>query len=171
MTTECRRLTQGYGTFETGQTFVNVANRILNYEILNQGIGGYYFDKNSLMPLEKFTPDKVVIAMGTNLCYWTDKEKYVAEFFEKLPSVYGDIPVLVITPLWRSDYPDAFDEICEIRSLIEKYSASLKNVKIIRGDTLIPHDEKYFYDKLHPNASGGEIYGKNLAKKIKALKF
>ncbi len=164
-------ITQGYGTFETGQTFVNVANRILNYEILNQGIGGYYFDKNSLMPLEKFTPDKVVIAMGTNLCYWTDKEKYVAEFFEKLPSVYGDIPVLVITPLWRSDYPDAFDEICEIRSLIEKYSASLKNVKIIRGDTLIPHDEKYFYDKLHPNASGGEIYGKNLAKKIKALKF
>ena len=69
-------ITQGFGTFETGQTFVNVANRILNYEILNQGIGGYYFDKNSLMPLEKFTPDKVVIAMGTNLCYWDDKEKY-----------------------------------------------------------------------------------------------
>ena len=164
-------ITQGYGTFATGQTFVNVANRALDYEILNQGIGGYYFDKNSLMPLDKFIPDKVVIAMGTNLCYWDDKEKYVAGFFEKLPSVYGSVPVLVITPLWRADYPDSFDKVCEVRSLIEKHSASMKNVKIIHGDTLIPHDEKYFYDKVHPNASGGEICGENLVGKIRELKF
>lgn len=164
-------ITQGYGTFATGQTFVNVANRTLDYEILNQGIGGYYFDKNSLMPLDRFVPDKVVIAMGTNLCYWDDKEKYVAEFFEKLPSVYGSVPVLVITPLWRADYPDSFDKVCEVRSLIEKHSASMKNVKIIHGDTLIPHDEKYFYDKVHPNASGGEICGENLVEKIRELKF
>ena len=55
--------------------------------------------------------------------------------------------------------------------MIVKHSASLKNVRIIHGDTLVPHDEKYFYDKLHPNASGGKIYGENLAAKIKELKF
>lgn len=164
-------ITQGYGTFETGKTFVNVANRILNYELLNQGVGGYYFDKNSLMPLEKFVPDKVVVAMGTNLCCWDDKEKYVAEFFEKLPSVYATVPVLVVTPLWRADYPDAFDEVCKVRDLIEKYSSPLKNVTIVHGDEFLPHDEKYFYDKLHPNALGGEIYGKNFAAKVKEIKF
>lgn len=164
-------ITQGYGTFETGQTFVNVANRALEYELLNQGIGGYYFDKNSLMPLENFVPDKVVVAMGTNLCYWDDKEKYIAEFFEKLPSVYGNVPVLVITPLWRSDYPDAFDQIRGIGDLIVKYASQLKNTTIVRGDEFIPHDEKYFYDKLHPNAFGGEIYGENLVKKIREIKF
>lgn len=164
-------ITQGYGTFETGKTFVNVANRALEYELLNQGIGGYYFDKNSLIPLENFVPDKVVVAMGTNLCYWDDKEKYIAEFFEKLPSVYGNVPVLVITPLWRSDYPDAFDQICTIGDLIVKYASQLKNATTVRGDEFIPHDEKYFYDKLHPNAFGGEIYGENLVKKIREIKF
>lgn len=164
-------ITQGYGTFETGKTFVNAANRILGYELLNQGVGGYYFDKNSLMPLEKFVPDKVVVAMGTNLCYWDDKEKYVAGFFEKLPFVYPDVPVLAVTPLWRADYPDAFDEVRKVRDLIEKYSSPLKNVTVIHGDELIPHDEKYFYDKLHPNAVGGEIYGKNFAAKVKEIKF
>ena len=58
--------------------------------------------------LRKFIPDKVVITMGTNLCYWDDKVKYVAGFFEKLPTVYGDTPILIITPLWRADYPDLF---------------------------------------------------------------
>lgn len=164
-------ITQGYGTFETGKTFVNVANRALEYELLNQGIGGYYFDKNSLIPLENFVPDKVVVAMGTNLCYWDDKEKYIAEFFEKLPSVYGNVPVLVITPLWRSDYFDAFDQIRGIGDLIVKYASQLKNATIVRGDEFIPHDEKYFYDKLHPNAFGGEIYGENLVKKIREIKF
>ena len=164
-------ITQGYGTFETGKTFVNVANRALEYELLNQGIGGYYFDKNSLIPLENFVPDKVVVAMGTNLCYWDDKEKYIAEFFEKLPSVYGNVPVLVITPLWRLDYPDAFEQIRGVGDLIVKYASQLKNATIVRGDEFIPHDEKFFYDKLHPNAFGGEIYGENLVKKIREIKF
>ena len=157
-------ITQGYGTFETGKTFVNVANRIWGCELLNQSVGGYYFDKNTLMKLDKFTPEKVFIAMGTNLCYWDDKEKYIAEFFEKLPSVYGDVPVTVITPLWRADFPDAYDKVKEVSGLIEKYTSALANVSIINGDTLIPHEEKYFFDKLHPNADGAVIYGENLAK-------
>ena len=164
-------ITQGYGTFETGKTFVNAANRILNYELLNQSVGGYYFDKDSLLPLKKFKPEKVIVAMGTNLCYWHDKEKYISGFFEKLPYVYGDVPVLAITPLWRADQPDAFNKVCEVCALIEKYAASLQNVHVIHGDTLVPHEEKYFFDKLHPNAAGGELYGKNLAEIIKKLKF
>lgn len=159
-------ITQGYGTFETGRTFVNVANRIFGYELLNQSVGGYYFDKNTLERLDKFSPEKVFIAMGTNLCYWDDKEKYVAEFFEKLPSVYGYVPVAVITPLWRNDFPDAYEKVGEVSGLIEKYSRGMNNVKIIKGDEMIPHDEKYFFDKLHPNADGATFFGKNLARTI-----
>ena len=104
--------------------------------------------------------------MGTNLCYKADKEKYIAEFFEKLPSVYGDVPVSVITPIWRSDFPDAYDQVKEVSGLIEKYTSDLANGTVIRGDTLIPHDEKYYFDKLHPNAEGVVIYGENLVKAI-----
>ncbi len=33
-------ITQGYGPLRSGQTYVSVANRLLGWDILNQGIGG-----------------------------------------------------------------------------------------------------------------------------------
>lgn len=159
-------ITQGYGAFESGATFVNVVDRILGYELLNQGIGGYYFDKNSLERLDKFVPEEVFIAMGTNLCCVDDKEKYIAEFFEKLPCIYANVPITVITPIWRNDFSDAYKKVCEVSDLIEKFSQGIENIKIIYGDKMIPHDEKYFLDKLHPNAEGAIIFGENLAKAI-----
>ena len=33
-------ITQGYGPLRSGIIYVSVANRLLNYDIINQGIGG-----------------------------------------------------------------------------------------------------------------------------------
>ena len=41
-------ITQGFGPLRSAHTYVSVANRLLNYDILNQGIGGYVYDKNVL---------------------------------------------------------------------------------------------------------------------------
>lgn len=38
-------ITQGYGPLRSACTYVSVANRLLNYDIINQGIGGYIYDK------------------------------------------------------------------------------------------------------------------------------
>ena len=62
----------------------------MGFELLNQGIGGYYYDCNSLMPLENFVPDRIIIAMGTNLHDWADKEKYILAFYKKIIEVYAD---------------------------------------------------------------------------------
>ena len=59
-------ITQGFGPLRSGQTYVCVANRILNYDIINQGIGGYVYDKKSLMKMEGYEPDKIIVALGTN---------------------------------------------------------------------------------------------------------
>lgn len=59
-------ITQGYGPLRSSCTYVSVANRILNYDIINQGIGGYIYDKNSLMKMEGYEPDKIIVALGTN---------------------------------------------------------------------------------------------------------
>lgn len=162
-------ITQGYGAFITGQTYVNVANRLLGYEILNQGIGGYYYDEHILTPISDFQPDKIIIAMGTNQFLGKEKSETIPAFYRKLAAVYPDVPVLTITPLWRHDYIEqraAFDECV---SIIQKSAAPYPNITVIDGFQLVPGCAEYYIDGLHPNALGMTLYGQNLAAKIQKL--
>ncbi|MBE6607466.1 MAG: SGNH/GDSL hydrolase family protein [Ruminococcaceae bacterium] len=164
-------ITQGYGTFITSETYVNVAMRKLGYDVLNQGIGGYYFDANVITPMEGYTPDKIIIAMGTNQHTWSDNERRVAEYFEKLDKVYNGIPTLVLTPIWRCNPGTDMKKLLEIAEIIKVECAKYPNIKVVDGFELVPNLPDYFCDALHPNALGGEVYGNNLVNKIKELKF
>jgi hypothetical protein len=163
-------ITQGYGSFRSAHTYVNVASRLLNYDTINQGIGGYVYDKRVLMSMENYHPDKIVISLGTNQ-YETTSMKDIEEYYERLYEVYGDTPVLCITPIWRGD---ALHQI----QVLERFSQELKsicaiysNIKVIDGFKLVPHTSEYFIDEVHPNALGAEIYGRNLVLAIKEIGF
>lgn len=165
-------ITQGYGPLRSYQTYVSVANRILNYDILNQGIGGYIYDKKSLMKMEGYDPDKIIVALGTN--QFGDEKAYemVKEYYETLIGIYGEeIPILCITPLWRGDTGDGIPTLikfCEnIREIVGKY----KNIKVVDGFKMVPHLEEYYLDNLHPNALGTEVYGRNLVEEIRRIGF
>ena len=162
-------ITQGYGPLRSSCTYVSVANRILNYDILNQGIGGYVYDKNSLMKMDGYTPDRIIVALGTNQ-YRDTNMTAVEEYYKTLIGIYGEeIPVICITPIWRGDSFDGFpimDEFCKkVKAIAEQY----KNVKVIEGMKLVPHFPEYYLDNLHPNSLGCEMYGRNLAEAIKNL--
>lgn len=163
-------ITQGYGTFQTSDTFVNICQRKLGFEVLNQGIGGYYHDAECLMPLENFPPDRIIVSTGTNLHNWKDKEGYITEFYAKLNEVYGNVKTLSITPLWRGDDGADADGLIKTRLLIEKECEKYGTI-VLSGDELIPHDKKMFYDNLHPNAFGAETYAENLCKFINDIDF
>ena len=164
-------ITQGFGTFITSETYVNVANRALGYEVLNQGIGGYYYDEKIITPMEGYTPDKIIVSMGTNQHRSPDKEERITKYFEALDRVYNGVPVLAITPIWRCNPSTEMDKLIETAEIIKKVASGYDNVKVVDGFTLVPNLRDYFCDELHPNALGGEIYGNNLVKAIKALKF
>ena len=164
-------ITQGFGTFITSETYVNVANRVLGYEILNQGIGGYYYDEKIITPMDNFTPDKIIVSMGTNQHRSPDKKERIEKYFEALDKVYNGIPVLAITPIWRCNPGTDMDMLVETANIIKEVAAKYPNVKVVDGFTLVPNLRDYFCDELHPNALGGELYGNNLVKAIKALKF
>ncbi len=162
-------ITQGYGPLRSSCTYVSVANRILNYDILNQGIGGYVYDKKSLMKMDGYTPDRIIVALGTNQYRDTDMTA-VEEYYETLIGIYGEeIPVICITPIWRGDSFDGFsimDEFCrKVKAIAEQY----KNVRVIEGMKLVPHFPEYYLDNLHPNSLGCELYGRNLAEAIKNM--
>lgn len=163
-------ITQGYGPLRSAHTYVSVANRLLNYEIINQGIGGYIYDKNSLMKMDGYTPDKIIVSLGTNQ-YGTETMKDVEEYYEVLTDIYKDIPVLCITPLWRGDNPEGvktLTKFCEnIKDIVKKYN----QIMVVEGFKLVPHLPEYFLDNLHPNQLGAEIYGRNLVSEISKLGF
>lgn len=164
-------ITQGYGPLRSSNTYVSVANRILNYDIINQGIGGYVYDKNSLMKMEGYNPDKIIVALGTNQ-YGDDDMSVVEEYYKTLIGIYGkEIPILCITPLWRGDSVDGLPVLMDFCEKVRNIAGQYKNVKIVDGMKMIPHFPEYFLDNLHPNCLGCEIYGRNLVDEIKRIGF
>ena len=164
-------ITQGFGPLRSGQTYVSVANRILNYDIINQGIGGYIYDKKSLMKMEGYTPDKIIVALGTNQ-FGAETMTDVEEYYEVLTGIYGTkIPILCISPLWRGDIPEGIPTLIKFCENVKKIAGSYPNVKVVDGFTLVPHLPEYFLDNLHPNGLGTEVYGRNLVEAIKKIGF
>lgn len=164
-------ITQGFGPLRSSCTYVSVANRILNYDIINQGIGGYVYDRKSLMKMPGYTPDKIIVALGTNQ-YGSETMTDVEEYYETLTEIYGNtIPILTISPIWRGDRPEEFDKFesfCEnIKNICRKYA----NIRIVDGFTLVPHLGEYYRDGLHPNLLGAEVYGNNLVRTIEKIGF
>lgn len=163
-------ITQGFGPLRSGHTYVSVANRLLNYDIINQGIGGYVYDKNVLMQMYDYKPDKIIISMGTNQ-FGTESMEGIEEYYELLKDIYGDTPVLCILPLWRDDVPNGLPTLkkfcANLKAIAEKYD----NVTVVDGFKLVPHLPEYFLDKLHPNCLGCEVYGRNLVLEIQKAGF
>lgn len=164
-------ITQGYGPLRSAQTYVSVANRLLNYDIINQGIGGYVYDKKSLMKMDGYTPDKIIVALGTNQ-FGCETMKDVEEYYETLIGIYGTgIPVLCISPLWRGDLPEQLPVLVRFCENVKAIAGRYPNVKIVDGFTLVPHLPEYFLDNLHPNVLGAETYGRNLVEAIRRIGF
>ena len=161
-------ITQGYGPLRSAQTYVSVANRILDYDVINQGIGGYIYDKNSLMPMPGYVPDKIIVALGTNNHHDAAQISDITEYYDTLTDLYGsDIPILCISPIWRGDNPADYDNFVAYCNMIRKTAGSYKNVTVVDGFTLVPHLSEYYLDNLHPNLLGAETYGRNLAEVIR----
>lgn len=163
-------ITQGFGPLRSAHTYVSVANRLLDYEILNQGIGGYVYDKTVLEKLPGFVPDKIIISMGTNQ-YGCETMEAVEAYYERLKEVYGDTPVLCITPIWRGDNPEGLPILERFCSNLKAIAAKYDNVTIVDGFKLVPHLSEYFLDNLHPNCLGSEVYGRNLVLAIQNAGF
>ena len=157
-------ITQGYGPLRSAYNYVNVANRILDWDVINQGIGGYIYDKGSVMPMEGYTPDLIMVALGTNQ-YMSGDLRPVREFYERLREVYdSSIPAIVISPVWINDFEhngqkEDFIRFCEG---IKCIAAGTPNTRVIDGFELVPHGSEYYIDDLHPNLEGAKTYGKKL---------
>lgn len=153
--------------------YVNIISSRLNYNAVNQAIGGDAFDKNHLLHSPDFKPDIIFVAYGTN--NWGDVvpgankncREDADEYFSELVKLYSNAEVNVILPIWRKDkdiHPErkfSFNEVSNIiRETAEKY-----NFNVVDGIDFIPQIEKLYWDGyLHPNEIGFLFYADSLEK-------
>ena len=167
-------ITQGGGSERSGCTYVNIVKRALNYEIVNWGIGGYLFDEKILQRVD-FKPNKIIVALGTNNCSqsFDDNKKAIECFFEKINTLYPNIPVFAIVPQWVGTGNEKhINTYRQIKPLIEQTVLQYPQMQSVSAYDMIPHFSEYFMnDLVHPNALGMESYGWNLVKAIKKCGF
>lgn len=164
-------ITQGYGSAYTSHSYVNVANRRLGYELLNQGIGGYYYDCNIIQPLPDFSPDKIIVSLGINGHINPEKEKMINDYYKALVHLYPNIPILSITPLWaKADWID-MQGVLDTAKFIRNNAKMYPQISVLDGFELVPHLSEYFIDGVHPNTLGMTLYAYNLVKEIESIGF
>ena len=163
-------ITQGYGPLRSAYTYVSIANRLLNYVIINQGIGGYIYDKNVITQMNDYRPDKIIVALGTNQ-FGTETMEGIEEYYVQLKKVYGDTPVLCISPIWRGDHPEGYDTLVRFCEDVKRIAGQYQNITVVDGFKLVPHLPEYYLDKLHPNVIGAELYARNLVDAIRKTGF
>lgn len=67
--------------------------------------------------------------------------------------------MLVITPIWRLDFNLDAEELVKTRDIIKSVCAKYSNISVLDGFDILPSDNSFFADGLHPNSFGASIYG------------
>ena len=162
-------ITQGYDCLRirTHNTF-QVAS-YFNADLINKAVGGMVFCPKIIEKSHKQFL-KIFVAYGTNdfsSCKKEEFENNCYEFFRKLLSFYPNIPIYVITPIYRICDKELLEKVDfsldYARKYIGKTAERFSNVRIINGLSLIEHKENSFSDlRLHPNEEGFKYYSKRV---------
>lgn len=167
-------ITQGYDARYPSRRYGARLADALDAEEIDKGIGGEIFRPRLAELSDERDIDYVTVAYGTNDWSSTDGKNFLADakaFFTALSARYPDARIFAITPIWRKDVNaekpmGAFENV---KNAIAEATKGLKNVTLIEGIDLVPHDEGLFADlRLHPRDEGFDFYAQNLIKKIKA---
>ena len=166
-------ITQGAGPEIASLSYINILNREYKYDIIDQGIGGYRFEAGHLMKVEGISPERIIVALGTN--YYDaadiyDYEKAVSDYFKRLNEIYPSVKKLVITPIYRvRDLDIERYEWC--RGVIKREALKYNGTYVVDGETVMPNDPITLSDGVHPSTYGSMMMGKRLIEKMKELKF
>ena len=162
-------ITHGYDALHPSNTYAYRFSEMINAEMYNKAIGGEVFAPEVSEHADKFTPDYITVAYGTN--DWNANTEYNAfkghsrKFFDNLTRNYPNTPIFAITPIWRKEANEqrkmgSFDNV---KKQIFDIAADYDNIIPVCGYDFVPKSEEYFSDKhLHPNDYGFSYYAKSL---------
>lgn len=162
-------ITQGYDAQYPSLSYINVFSKKIGADVSNFAIGGDIYQTRLLNKTDLPAPDIITVASGTNdwngltMDYFTEN---CEAFYALLQIKYPNIPVYVITPVWRRDTEAARKigvEFIEACARIKRICSKYENVTVIDGYNLVNRCLDFFSDgRLHPNDLGFTIYADRL---------
>lgn len=163
-------ITMGYFADFSSMTYANLTAASLGMEAFNHAIGGEFFDPDKLDRDCGLTPDRIIVAYGTN--DWNQKRNLrerCPAYFDALRALYPDARVDVLLPIWRADSREkeaqGWQSFMEMRADIAVCCEGREGFHVVDDIELVPHFPEFFRDsRLHPNELGFAEYAKNLSK-------
>lgn len=165
-------ITQGFDAMRTCNRQIGRLAKCLNAEEISKAVGAETYDPELAALPDDFQPDYIVVGYGTNDFSSKTPEKFTADcngFYAQIGKHYPNAQIFAITPIWRADMdnPRAFASFFDIEKGIRAATADMKNVTVINGLELVPHDTSLYSDgRLHPNDAGFAHYFQNLWQKV-----
>lgn len=162
-------ITQGYDATHPDGTYVAQMARKLDADEWNKAVGGEHFlPELSAIP-EAVQPDILLVAYGTNDWSGVPEETFMdtsRRFFLNLQKQFPNVPMLVLTPIWRADADQVFrcGTFDRAEAMIRQAVQDLPQARVIPGIDLVPHSGAFYADErvLHPNDAGFAQYAKNI---------
>lgn len=174
-------ITQGYTSKFTSLSYVNQTARALDAEVVNQGIGGYYFNEATIdESILSYKPDVITVAYGTNdYSRYESAEQYAEQtgrYIQKLAALFPNTPILGILPIYRNDLNHQVRKVYRTYSLDDArailrnhYEACPKGY--VLAETGIPHiPQAYAPDFLHPNEFGFSVMAQGVIRKLQEIR-
>lgn len=165
-------ITQGYDAKYAGNSYVNRFALKTDSEVINVGIGGARFDEFWIEKKFINNPDLIIVALGTNAWKWETKDYFKRtseKFFKELCSLYLNTPIFVLLPIWREEkYSDIFQgTLIDARKILTRMLQEYSQIQMVDLWNIIPHDNSYYSDGLHPTDQGMECFANGLVNELK----
>lgn len=163
-------ITQGWNSRYDTLSYAWRVTQFFDADSVIQGIGGAYYHESTLDRID-FDPDTVILAYGTNDFghYHTqeDMRAQVAAFMDGVAAQFGDKRVLVISPIYRADWqaPKKMGYFSDACAIVTE-EGKRHGFTVIDGQGLVPHNDDFMADALHPNDLGFGVYAQELIKRM-----
>lgn len=179
-------ITQGFICGDPSDSWACCLAKSLDFELINQGVGGQVFMPESLprptnAPVSGQVPRTldlacIVVSFGVNYRYEVypaqkaarDVKRYLAGIHARWPQV----SCFVLTPLWYEQGPFSTHPrscIADIPDIIRKAVAPYAQMQVVDGAKLLDHDPALLADGFeHPNAQGHICIAEHLAQIIRS---
>lgn len=171
-------ITQGYTAMKPSLSYIHTLARELDAQIINQGVGGFYFDKETIdEELSAYAPEFLLIAYGTNdFSKNSDPEVFrdhAKRYLGRFCHVFSGRRIYGILPIFRSDSSvtdpaaDARYSFEDAKRILADIYQAHPEITIIR-ETGIPHiREAFAQDCVHPMDLGHILMANGIARYLK----
>lgn len=167
-------ITQGYCAMRPSKRMAALLAAGLDMEECNRAMAGSKFLPEAAAAVDPIKPDLITVGYGTN--DWgagrnaQELSHYCRQFLLSLQKNNPGVPIVVISPLWRSNF-DCCDPCMDYETVTETIRSvanEFENVFFVCGSELLPHDARLLFDGLHPNDDGMAIYAENLTAQLRS---